>query len=254
MIRLIHQTWKCKDLPACVLPSVESWKSLHPAWDHLLWTDEDNRRLIQECYPWFLSTYDAYPYDIQRADAIRYFILHRYGGIYADLDYQPFGPFDFLSATRGATFVKRWDGKPSNFLMYSGERRAVWESIIHRLELMHKEADYRRCKFSETVLHTTGPSFLGRVLDSYKPREEISFFNWAEFDPYDRFRYRLRSEEVHSLLRVLKCGSLTGRVPYQAFRVPADLRRLLAACRGIHWRVATWLQVGPESCGNEFRQ
>jgi hypothetical protein len=37
-------------------------------------------------YPWFLETFDGYPYPIQRADAIRYFVLHHFGGIYIDLD------------------------------------------------------------------------------------------------------------------------------------------------------------------------
>lgn len=43
--------------------------------------------LLPRCrYPWFLSTWDNYPYNIQRADAIRYFVLLHYGGIYIDLD------------------------------------------------------------------------------------------------------------------------------------------------------------------------
>lgn len=37
-------------------------------------------------YPWFLETFDGYRYPIQRADAIRYFVLHHFGGIYIDLD------------------------------------------------------------------------------------------------------------------------------------------------------------------------
>lgn len=37
-------------------------------------------------YPSFLPTFDSYKYPIQRADAIRYFVLHRFGGIYMDLD------------------------------------------------------------------------------------------------------------------------------------------------------------------------
>ena len=48
--------------------------SAHPA-------DADSTR-----YPWFLETFDGYPYPIQRADAIRYFVLHHFGGIYIDLD------------------------------------------------------------------------------------------------------------------------------------------------------------------------
>jgi len=42
--------------------------------------------LIGVRYPWFLETWDSYPFPIERADAIRYFALVHYGGIYIDLD------------------------------------------------------------------------------------------------------------------------------------------------------------------------
>jgi mannosyltransferase OCH1-like enzyme len=42
--------------------------------------------LTERRYLWFLETFDSYPYPIQRADAIRYFVLHHFGGIYIDLD------------------------------------------------------------------------------------------------------------------------------------------------------------------------
>ena len=51
-----------------------------------LWTDKKAREFIADEYPWFLETFDGYPYPIQRADAIRYFVLHHFGGIYIDLD------------------------------------------------------------------------------------------------------------------------------------------------------------------------
>jgi mannosyltransferase OCH1-like enzyme len=41
---------------------------------------------IKERYPWFLPIFDSYPYNIQRADVIRYFALAYYGGTYLDLD------------------------------------------------------------------------------------------------------------------------------------------------------------------------
>lgn len=44
------------------------------------------RPAAQEHYPWFLPTYLAYPYAIQRVDVIRYFLLYHYGGVYIDLD------------------------------------------------------------------------------------------------------------------------------------------------------------------------
>lgn len=51
-----------------------------------LWTDAKSRELIATEYPWFLSTFDNYTQPIQRADAIRYFVLAHFGGIYIDLD------------------------------------------------------------------------------------------------------------------------------------------------------------------------
>lgn len=51
-----------------------------------LWTDAKSRELIATEYPWFLATFDHYTQPIQRADAIRYFVLAHFGGIYIDLD------------------------------------------------------------------------------------------------------------------------------------------------------------------------
>lgn len=54
--------------------------------EYMLWTDATARQFIAEKYPAFLPTFDGYEYNIQRADAIRYFVLHHFGGVYMDLD------------------------------------------------------------------------------------------------------------------------------------------------------------------------
>jgi len=54
--------------------------------DKQLWTDAGSREFIEAEYPWFLDTFDNYGHNIQRADAIRYFVLVHFGGIYIDLD------------------------------------------------------------------------------------------------------------------------------------------------------------------------
>lgn len=43
-----------------------------------------------------MPTYLSYPYGIQRADAVRYFILHRFGGVYLDLDVGCKSRLDFM--------------------------------------------------------------------------------------------------------------------------------------------------------------
>ena len=51
-----------------------------------LWTDAGSLEFIKKEYPWFEETFKGYKHPIQRADAIRYFVLAKYGGIYIDLD------------------------------------------------------------------------------------------------------------------------------------------------------------------------
>lgn len=93
--RIIHQTWKTADVPARWRAWQASWQHQHPQWEYRLWTDADNRALVQRHYPWFIREFDAYDAPIKRADAARYLIMHRYGGVYADLDFEclrPLGP------------------------------------------------------------------------------------------------------------------------------------------------------------------
>lgn len=54
--------------------------------EYMLWTDETALDFMQTHYPHHMHMYLSYKYPIMRADAIRYFVLHHFGGIYMDLD------------------------------------------------------------------------------------------------------------------------------------------------------------------------
>lgn len=84
--KIIHQTYINESIPARWLPAHQSCLDLHPDYEYMLWTDEKSLDFIEKEYPWFAPTFKSYPYGIQRADSIRYFILAHYGGVYIDLD------------------------------------------------------------------------------------------------------------------------------------------------------------------------
>ncbi|MCJ1439740.1 MAG: hypothetical protein MMC23_000221 [Stictis urceolatum] len=84
--KIIHQTYKNTSVPEPWIEPSSKCKEMHPDYEYMLWTDESAREFIADHYPLFLPTYDGYPYTIQRADVIRYFILNHYGGIYIDMD------------------------------------------------------------------------------------------------------------------------------------------------------------------------
>ncbi len=94
--RIIHQTWKTQDLPADYSRYHDTVRDQHPSWEHWLWTDADNRRFIATQHRWFLPTYDSYKHSIERVDAVRYFMLYTYGGVYLDLDMECLKPIDPL--------------------------------------------------------------------------------------------------------------------------------------------------------------
>ncbi|CRL26562.1 Glycosyltransferase, DXD sugar-binding region [Penicillium camemberti] len=91
---VVHQIWKTADLRTYstqMKASHDQWKQEFEPLNYTikLWTDDDIFQLIKEKYAWFLSTYEAYPQNIQRADIARLLVIHAEGGIYADLDVYP---------------------------------------------------------------------------------------------------------------------------------------------------------------------
>jgi mannosyltransferase OCH1-like enzyme len=84
--KIIHQSWKSIELTGDFKEWSQLWKSTHPNYAYLLWNDDDNRLLLERFYPWALAMYDMLPRHIMRIDLARTFYLHRYGGLYVDLD------------------------------------------------------------------------------------------------------------------------------------------------------------------------
>ena len=92
--QIFHQTWKTKEVGQVFEQRIRSWVKYNPKWEYRFWTDDDNRALIKEDFPDSLEMFDGYATPIQRADAIRYFILYKYGGVYADLDFEALHPLE----------------------------------------------------------------------------------------------------------------------------------------------------------------
>ncbi|TEY44015.1 hypothetical protein BOTCAL_0356g00120 [Botryotinia calthae] len=55
-------------------------------WKYVLCTSEKSLSSIKTHYPSFLKTYISYPTHSQLIDAVKYLLLHKYGGIVMDLD------------------------------------------------------------------------------------------------------------------------------------------------------------------------
>ncbi|KAK3402547.1 nucleotide-diphospho-sugar transferase [Sordaria brevicollis] len=90
--KIIHQifhNWKDpqnETLPGDWEEQRRSCVEGNPGWEYKLWTPTTSLSFLSTYYPTFLPSYLSYPHPVQRVDALRYFLLYHYGGIYLDLD------------------------------------------------------------------------------------------------------------------------------------------------------------------------
>jgi inositol phosphorylceramide mannosyltransferase catalytic subunit len=97
--KIIHQIFEGRDgsIPGeILLKLVETWKEKNPFWEYRFWNYEKIDKFLIEYFPEFIEIYKNFRYDVQRWDAIRYLILFKFGGFYADLDYECLEPLDWL--------------------------------------------------------------------------------------------------------------------------------------------------------------
>jgi mannosyltransferase OCH1-like enzyme len=159
--KIIHQQWKTETIPKKFMKWNQKWLDYYPKpeYTHMLWTDKNGRELIEQHYPQFLPTYDGYKHNINRADAARYFILHHYGGIYADLDYEPTTNFYQYLPQNQVAMVESpyyWNEKTQNCLMSSPKNDPFWLDLF---TVLTKNAQ------KEEVLEATGPILLDQAIE-----------------------------------------------------------------------------------------
>jgi mannosyltransferase OCH1-like enzyme len=160
--KIIHQQWKDQNVPKKFMKWRTMWFRLFPKpeYTHMLWDDESGRNLIKEHYPWFLDAFDGYTHNINRVDATRYFILYHYGGIYADLDYEPVVNFfqhlpqNIVGIIESPYF---WNERTQNSLMSSPKGDPFWIDVFDKLIQNTKK---------DNILEITGPILMDQAIES----------------------------------------------------------------------------------------
>lgn len=161
--KIIHQTYKTEAIPEKWQKTHQSVIDLHPDYKYILWTDKMAREFIELHYSWFLPTFDSYPYNIMRADSIRYFVLSYYGGVYIDLDNGCTHNMDPLLAA--PAWMRKTDPTGvSNDLMGSIPGHPYFAKVIKNLER------YNHNWFISyvTIMYSTGPLMLSVLWKQYK--------------------------------------------------------------------------------------
>jgi mannosyltransferase OCH1-like enzyme len=187
MIKKIHQTWKDNDIPYNIFSKewVDSWIKFHPDWEYHLWTDDDNKKFVESYYPKFLNLYNSLDCNIKKADVIRYFRLHKDGGLYVDLDCVCFQSLALLIENIDIIFgvepiinhkrddIVKEEKLISNAIMYSVPNHSFWDAVFEELV---------KTDLKKQPVVSTGPGLLVRAYRKYRAIDRsLSFFNTDAF-------------------------------------------------------------------------
>lgn len=182
---IMHRMWKNDILessyPTLPVNWTKSFNYCHHMlqrrnWTTMLWTDDSIRLFIKKNHPSFMPIYDSYPYNIQRVDVARYFILYHFGGLYVDLDIGCRKDKDLTNLLRAIDQSNRTSILPltqpfglSNDVLIASKNSPFFRELLDTLPKKNKwfGSPYL------TVMYSTGPMFLSLQYLTSKIRYEV---------------------------------------------------------------------------------
>ena len=147
-------------------------------YQYKMWNLKQCIDLVKKYYPQYLTLWNDFTLPIQRADFIRYCILHKYGGIYVDCDIHPLRSLDDLFK-KDYFFVTWHDDKkklPYNAVMGSKPKQKIFLEICEESKNSFyeklKQKIYQTWK-GRFVFQTTGHRMLERVLQKHNMKDKV---------------------------------------------------------------------------------
>lgn len=183
--KIIHQTYKNYDLPETYKMCQAEIKKLHPDFEYRFYTDDDMNRLMKTEFPEYYDKFNELPRMIMKIDMFRYFLMYKYGGLYADMDYLMFKPFDILNEKVVIPTNRDLDDNRltslGNCIFASVPNHLFWKSLIDTLFTI----DRKNLPFSgfDNVIKSTGPMFVFNMYNEYLNKHDINVPERMLFHP-----------------------------------------------------------------------
>lgn len=193
--KIIHQVWEGRTeyLGDTYLSLGETWKKFHPDWKYEFWDEYRMDSFIYDHYPDMADIYFGYPYGIQRWHVIRYLILYKIGGLYADFDYECLESFNMYVPDESKCYFAIEPEQHcisigrsvciNNALMVAPPNHPFFKAVITHLKAM--PVFYTGDKNQE-VLNTTGSLLLTDLYEKYTDKETVGFFPAEQVAPFSR--------------------------------------------------------------------
>lgn len=190
--KIIIQTWKTKELPDNFKNWSLSWKKHNPNFKFLFFDDRDCFRLVYKYYPEYIDLYD-YSSNIEKTDIFRYLALHKYGGVYADIDTSCLKPIEPLldlfpdSVITGIEYHET-SKQPLQYLQWfiaCPKKSSVMLDLVNEVYRRSWLKIFRSLYMTDNdlVYYTTGPIMFTNVLK--KSKESIVVMEKGRLGCYD---------------------------------------------------------------------
>ena len=123
--RIIHYCWFGREeMPELAQKCIASWHQFMPDWEYKLW-NEDNFDINQNDYA--KEAYEAGKFAFV-SDYVRLWALEREGGLYLDVDFEVYKPFDDLLHYHAFAGIEGSKYKPVMMGVCATEPHGVWVS------------------------------------------------------------------------------------------------------------------------------
>ncbi len=154
--RIIHQIWVGgTTMPDQWAACAEQWRNLHPGWEYRLWDDAALAAEFPHERPESWG-----PTMAAQSDVWRLLVLERFGGLYADTDFEPLRNFERLLAGASLLAGEMHDRRVINALMAAEPQHRLISAMV---------AEARNgCQAGLPILDAAGPHMVTNVLAPHR--------------------------------------------------------------------------------------
>lgn len=173
--KIIHHTYKNHELPDIYKKCQDQIKTLHPDFEYRFYTDDDMDKLMKTEFPDYYEKFNELPRMIMKIDMFRYFLMFKYGGLYTDMDYLMFKPFDLLDKLVVLPANRDLENNKltclGNCIFASVPNHPFWKLLMDTL--FHVDRKNLPYNGFDNVINSTGPKFVFNMYNSFINKDDI---------------------------------------------------------------------------------
>lgn len=235
--KIIHMTLKDKDnMSDFYRKNYESWKRHHPDWDIRLYDDNDLFKFIDDNYPQYAKKINTFDKMIFKIDIFKLLVMHKYGGIYTDMDVKCLKSFNGLLKPIDESVVFGYGPNVANRGAFTDVK------LVECAVMISRPKDPFWLKFFDSIDETkkagpvevTGPYAITRFIEKYENKQNIKLLDPIYFYPINnQIRSRIPMKEILKTRKMIR----ENRYPKKSYCVhffggswwdnPRNLGRLL---------------------------